>query len=73
MQVVEVAALAEHLVTECDQSQPFRYQSPLGVAMDYGGCPLCGEELPKDPDACRQHIMYNCLGNKRRVAEGALP
>ena len=66
-QVVEVAALAEHLVTECDQSQPFKYQPPLGVTADYTGCPLCGEELPRDPDACRAHIMHECPGNKRRV------
>jgi len=66
-QVVEVAALAEHLVTECDQSQPFKYQPPLGTTADYTGCPLCGEELPRDPVACRAHVMHECPGNKRCV------
>ena len=62
-----MAALAEHLVTECDQSQAFKYQPPLGVSADYMGCPLCGEELPTDPDACRTHIMHQCRGNPRVV------
>ncbi|KAL1526684.1 hypothetical protein AB1Y20_015386 [Prymnesium parvum] len=66
-QVVEVASLAEHLVGECDQSHPFKYQPPLGVSADYTGCPLCAEELPEDPDACRAHIMQFCPGNKRRL------
>eukprot|EP00326_Haptolina_ericina_P020331 CAMPEP_0181184700 /NCGR_PEP_ID=MMETSP1096-20121128/9108_1 /TAXON_ID=156174 ORGANISM="Chrysochromulina ericina, Strain CCMP281" /NCGR_SAMPLE_ID=MMETSP1096 /ASSEMBLY_ACC=CAM_ASM_000453 /LENGTH=213 /DNA_ID=CAMNT_0023273483 /DNA_START=1 /DNA_END=642 /DNA_ORIENTATION=+ len=66
-QVVEVAALAEHLVTECDQSQDFRYPPPLGVAADFTGCPLCGEPLPGDPAACKDHIMHRCGGNPRRV------
>ena len=49
-QVVEVATLNEHLLTECDRSQPFTYPPPLGTHADYTGCPLCGELQHPNPN-----------------------
>ena len=66
-QVVEVATLNEHLLTECDQSQPFRYPPPLGVDPAYTGCPLCAEPLhTDDPQVWQHHLMHVCPANDRR-------
>ena len=66
-QVVEVASLNEHLVEECDRNQAFRYNPPLGEK-GYRGCPLCGIDLPDDPEDARRHLVYECQGNPRGQA-----
>ena len=65
-QIVEVVGLNNHILTECDQSQPFRYQPPLGVD-GYGGCPLCGVALGDDFEAAKRHLAQECEGNIRRA------
>ena len=64
-QIVEVSALNDHLVEECDQNQTFRYQAPLGRP-GYTGCPMCGTELSADPEERRRHLVEECAGNPRR-------
>jgi len=64
-QIVEVVGLNEHILTECDQSQPFRYQPPLAIE-GYRGCPLCAMELPDNIEAAKTHLSHDCQGNARR-------
>ena len=66
-QIVEVVGLNEHILAECDQSQAFRYQPPLGIE-GYRGCPLCALELPDDLEAAKFHLAHECQGNLRRSA-----
>jgi len=70
-QVVEIQALNEHLLSECEQSKPFRYTPPLGVQSDHRGCPMCGEMLPRNRKALRQHLMVECVANSRAPRAGA--
>jgi hypothetical protein len=63
-QVVEVADFNRHLVEECDQSQPFRYDPPVGVD-GFTGCPLCLNELPATDEGLRQHMCVECPANPR--------
>ena len=63
-QIVEVASLNDHLVEECDGNTGFRYNAPLGEK-GYRGCPLCGIDLPDEPEDARRHMMYECQGNPR--------
>ena len=63
-QIVEIAGLSDHLATECDTSQDFRYEPPLGT-VDYRGCPLCAQPLPADLEGRKRHLMQECPGNPR--------
>ena len=68
-QVVEVATLNEHLLTECEGSLPFTYPPPLGQQLEYTGCPLCAEVLgTHDPDVWKTHLLHQCQGNDRRIS-----
>ena len=72
LQVVEVATLNEHLLTECDRSQPFSYPPPLGTHAEYTGCPLCGElQHTDDPELWKEHLLHHCQANERRTGAGA--
>jgi len=64
-QIVEIAGLNDHITHECDMSQTFRYQPPLGND-GYQGCPLCALPLSDDPAEVRQHFKVECQGNLRR-------
>ena len=65
--MVEVATLNEHLLTECEHSQPFTYPPPLGTHAEYTGCPLCAEILGTfDPEVWRDHLLNQCQANDRR-------
>ena len=63
-QIVPVVDLNYHLVEECAQSQPFRYDPPLGNE-GFTGCPLCLNELPASGDGVRQHLCFECSANPR--------
>ena len=64
-QIVEIAGLNDHITHECDMSQTFRYQPPLGND-GYHGCPLCALPLSDDPADVRHHFKVECQGNLRR-------
>ena len=69
---MEVATLNEHLLTECDRSQPFTYPPPLGTHAEYTGCPMCGElQHTDDPELWKDHLLRHCQANERRAATGA--
>ena len=68
--VIEAWEFNQHLLVQCDQSQTFRYEPPLGTE-GFASCPLCFDAVPANETEWKQHLCYECPANPRIQGGGA--